>query len=103
LVHIRRKFFESLKNDAHRAETAIAFIKALGSTEEKARLLTLDRAQRLELRRKEARLIVDLMGKWLRDEYQKVPRKQGAKALFQDKDPLPENDPFRPRGPIDPF
>ena len=82
MAHIRREFFEARHNDSQRAETALTFIKALYAIEEKARLQQLDHAQRLELRQKQAKPVFDLMGKWLRQEYQKVlPKSAIGKAI----------------------
>ena len=80
MAHARRKFSESLDNDAVRAEYVLQQMGLLYDIERKAKDWSVE--ERLETRQTEAVPILESLGKWMREQYQKVPPKSAiAQAL----------------------
>jgi hypothetical protein len=75
LAHARRYFFDSLSNDAARAEYALTAIRKLYDIEAycKEHCLTIDQIR--EKRQTEAMPILSELGKWMKEQYIQVPPK----------------------------
>lgn len=69
LAHVRRKFYDALKNDKKRAETMLVAIKWLYAVEELARELNTTHEQRKQLRIEYAQPMLPLIKQWLDDNY----------------------------------
>ena len=82
-AHARRKFDEALKNDRHRAETALAYIQALYAVERKATEGGLTASRRKELRLEKALPVLNAMSKWIsKQAMQVLPKSKIGKALL---------------------
>lgn len=80
IAHARRKFSESLDNDAGRAGYALQQIGLLYDIERKAKDWSVE--ERLEIRQREAVPILESLGKWMKEQYaQLTPQSAIAKAL----------------------
>jgi transposase len=80
MAHARRKFTESMDNDANRAKYALDQIGLLYDIEREAKEGPVE--QRLEIRQRQAVPILESLGKWMKDQYQQVsPKSAIAQAL----------------------
>jgi len=75
LAHARRYFFESLSNDAARAEYALTAIRKLYDIEAYCKEHFLTSSQIREKRQTEAVPILGELGKWMKEQYIEVPPK----------------------------
>ncbi len=69
MAHVRRKFFDALKNDEARATKVLGMVGQLYKIEEKARKENYTPAQRLELRQQKAAPIMSELKTYLDEEY----------------------------------
>jgi transposase len=82
MAHARRMFYDALENDTARADYALQQFGLLYDIERKAKQLSLNTADTMELRQKEALPVLQSFEKWMKEEYIKVPPKSAiAKAL----------------------
>lgn len=75
LAHARRYFFDSLSNDAARAEYALTAIRKLYDIEAYCKEHCLTTSQIREKRQTEAAPILSELGKWMKEQYIQVPPK----------------------------
>ena len=69
MAHVRRKFFDALKNDEARASKVLGMIQQLYKIEDKARKEKYTPAQRLELRQQKAVPIMSELKTYLDEQY----------------------------------
>ena len=69
MAHVRRKFFDALKNDEARASKVLGMIQSLYKIEDKARKEKYTPTQRLELRQQKAAPIMTKLKTYLDEEY----------------------------------
>ena len=82
MAHARRMFFEAKDNDKVIAEYALEQIGLLYNIEREAKEQQLDPGQILQLRQTEAVPVLESLGKWMKETYQKVlPKSAIGKAL----------------------
>jgi transposase len=82
LAHARRYFFESLSNDAARAEYALTAIRKLYDIEAYCKEHSLTTSQIWEKRQAEAVPILSELGKWMKEQYiQVLPKSAIGVAL----------------------
>lgn len=87
-AHVRRKYFESLKENEKLAEYAISQIKLLYKIE--ASLVEKTSLERLQERKRLATPIIDNLEKWMEENYGKVlPRSNMGKAISYNYELLP--------------
>lgn len=81
-AHARREFEKALKTDKARAQKALTFIQKLYAIERQAREQKMDAEIRKDFRLKKALPIINTMGKWVVEQYQKVlPKSLIGKAF----------------------
>jgi transposase len=73
MAHARRKFHEALDNDKQRAEYALTQMKLLYDVERESKDYTEE--ARKEIRQQKAVPVLNQLGKWMQEEYVKVPPK----------------------------
>lgn len=82
MAHARRKFYEALDSDKPRAEHALQQFGLLYDIERKAKQQSFTAEQLLDLRRSEAKPLLDSLGKWMKEEYvNTLPKSVIGKAL----------------------
>jgi transposase len=82
LAHARRKFEQALDNDKARAEKVLLWMQDLYALEREARQASLSADERYLLRQEKARPLLDELGEYIVEEYQKVlPKSTIGKAF----------------------
>lgn len=81
-AHVRREFKKAENNDKARAHKALTYIQQLYAIEAQAREKQMTPQKRKELRLEKSLPVINQMGKWIAEEYQKVlPKSAIGQAL----------------------
>jgi transposase len=82
LAHARRKFEQALDNDKPRAEKVLLLMQHLYALEREARKASLSAGERHLLRQQKARPLLDELGEYIVQEYEKVSPKSAIGKAF---------------------
>lgn len=82
MAHARRKFEQALESDKERAETILALMQKLYSTERKAREENFSAEERFELRQRESAAVLEEIKTWLKENLgQVLPKSPMGEAI----------------------